>query len=163
MYHLGDRAELASPPTLHECGRSNEISENISRRRQSCRSGSAGSDIVTGSCGGGEWIEKSTRQGNANTARQMEAAHKTALAKGELGIIERPPAPTLKKSAEDSFLPYVASTFSKQPKTKEYYEYGVKCLLGFEKIAAVRLDAITSETIGAYVASRQEMKKRSPR
>jgi len=106
----------------------------------------------------GEWIEKSTRQGNANIARQMEAAHKTALAKGELGIIERQPAPTLKKFAQDSFLPYVASTFSKQPKTKEYYEYGVKCLVAFEKLAAARLDAITSETIGAYVATRQEMK-----
>jgi site-specific recombinase XerD len=105
----------------------------------------------------GQWIEKSTRQGNANTARQMEAAHKTALAKGELGIIERQPAPTLKKFAEDSFLPYIASTFLKQPKTKAYYEYGVKCLLRFQKLAAARLDAITSETIGAYVATRQEM------
>jgi hypothetical protein len=65
----------------------------------------------------------------------MEAAHKTALAKGELGIIERQPAPTLKKFAEDSFLPYIASTFSKKPKTKEYYEYGARCLLAFEKLA----------------------------
>ena len=80
----------------------------------------------------GEWIEKSTYQGNAKVARQMEAAHRTALAKGELGIVERQPAPTLKKFAEDSFLPYIASTFSKKIKTKEYYEYGVKCLLGFE-------------------------------
>ena len=51
-----------------------------------------------------EWIEKSTGQGNANVARQMEAAYRTALAKGELGIVERQPVPTLKKFAEDSFL-----------------------------------------------------------
>jgi integrase len=103
----------------------------------------------------GEWIEKSTRQGNANVARQMEAAHKTALAKGEFGNVERQPAPTLKTFAEKSFLPYIASTFSNEIKTKEYYEYGVKCLVGFEKLATLRLDAITSEAIGAYVAARQ--------
>lgn len=103
----------------------------------------------------GEWIEKTTRQGNANVARQMEAAHKTALAKGELGIVDRQPAPTLKRFAEESFLPYIASKFSNKPNTKEYYEYGVKCLVGFEKLANLRLDAITSDVIGAYVATRQ--------
>lgn len=103
----------------------------------------------------GDWIEKSTGLGNANVARQMEAAYRTALAKGEAGIVERQRAPTLKEFAEDSFLPYIASTCARQPKTKEYYEYGVKCLLGFDKLANERLDSITSETIGAYVAARQ--------
>src|SRR5579863_2142907 len=103
----------------------------------------------------GEWVEKSTGQANANVARQMEAAYRTALAKGELGIVERQPAPTLRAFAEGSFLPYVAATFSKQPKTKEYYEYGVKCLLGFDKLANERLDGITSEKRGSYVAARQ--------
>ncbi len=48
-----------------------------------------GNNIGIDSCGKATWIEKSTRQGNANVARQMEAAHRTALAKGELGIVER--------------------------------------------------------------------------
>jgi hypothetical protein len=43
----------------------------------------------------GEHIQKSTKQGNPRTARQMEAAFKTALAKGEVGITERKPIPTL--------------------------------------------------------------------
>src|ERR1022692_1435037 len=102
-----------------------------------------------------EWVEKSTRQGNANVARQMEAAYRTALAKGEFGIVERQPAPTLRKFAEDCFLPFVASTFGNQKKTKEYYEYGVKCLLGFDGLANERLDSITSEKTGAYIAARQ--------
>src|ERR1035441_7562499 len=97
----------------------------------------------------GEWIEKSTGQGNANVARQIEAAHRTALAKGEHGIVEKQLAPTLKKFAEDSFLPHVATTFAKQPKTKAFYEYGVKCLVGSDKLANERLDCITSEAIGA--------------
>jgi hypothetical protein len=49
----------------------------------------------------------------------------------------------------------VATTFANQPNTKAYYEYGVKCLIGFDKLANERLDRITSETIGAYVATRQ--------
>lgn len=35
----------------------------------------------------GEHIQKSTKQGNPHVARQMEAAHRTALAKGEVGIV----------------------------------------------------------------------------
>lgn len=31
-------------------------------------------------------IQESTKQGNPRVARQMEAAHRTSLAKGELGI-----------------------------------------------------------------------------
>lgn len=31
----------------------------------------------------------------------------------------------------------------------------MRCLLAFEKLATARLDTITSETIGAYVATRQ--------
>ena len=42
----------------------------------------------------GEHIQKSTKQGNPRVARQMEAAHRTALAKGERGIVERKPVPT---------------------------------------------------------------------
>lgn len=105
----------------------------------------------------GQWIEKSTRQGNAKIARQIEAAHKTALAKGEVGLFEQQPTPTLKDFCEDSFLPYIAVTFAKKPKTREYYEYGAKCLLGFEPLANKQLDHITNETIGKYVASRQAL------
>ncbi len=103
----------------------------------------------------GEWVEKSTRQGNKEVARQMEAAYRTGLAKSEFGIVERQPAPTLRRFAEDSFLLFVASTFANQKKTKEYYEYGVKCLLGFDGLADKRLDSITSEGMGAYTAARQ--------
>jgi hypothetical protein len=43
----------------------------------------------------GELVRESTKQGNDKIARQMEAARKTALAKGEVGIREKKPAPTL--------------------------------------------------------------------
>ena len=43
----------------------------------------------------GERIRESTRTGNDKAARQIEAAHRVRLAKGEAGIHERPPMPTL--------------------------------------------------------------------
>ena len=41
----------------------------------------------------GEHVQRSTKQGNPRTARQIEAAYRTALAKGEVGIEERKAAP----------------------------------------------------------------------
>ena len=76
------------------------------------------------------------------------------MAKGELGIVDRKPVPTLREFAENSFLPYVASTFASKPKTEGYYTYGAKSLTSFERLANERLDRITGELHGAYVASR---------
>src|ERR1700722_17378077 len=103
----------------------------------------------------GEAIRESTKQANKRVAEQMEAAHRTALAKGEVGIRDKKPVPTLKEFAELDFLPFVRSTFSAKEKTQRYYEYGVKALLSFEKLATARLDSITTETIGAFVALRR--------
>ena len=102
-----------------------------------------------------ETIRESTKQSNKRIAEQMEAARKTSLAKGEVGIRERKPTPTLRQFAEDDFLPFVRSTFTAKIKTLKYYEYGVKSLLAFAKIADLKLDAITGETIGAFVAKRR--------
>ena len=69
----------------------------------------------------GELVEESTGQGNKEVARQMEAAHRTALAKGDVGIRGKKPVPTLAEFAE-KFLPYVRSIFAAKTKTREYYE-----------------------------------------
>jgi integrase len=102
----------------------------------------------------GEAIRESTKQTNKRTAEQIEATHKTSLAKGEVGLRDRKPAPTLREFALGDFLPFARSTFAAKPKTLRYYEYGVKSLLAFDKLADSRLDAITGETMGAFVASR---------
>src|SRR5215813_12013278 len=82
----------------------------------------------------GEPIRESTKQTNKRVAEQMEAAHKTSFAKGEVGIRDRKPAPTLKDFAEKDFLPFVRSTFSAKPKTRSFYENGVKSLLSHGKL-----------------------------
>ena len=43
----------------------------------------------------GKAVRKSTKQGNDKVARQIEATHRTSLAKGEVGIREKKPIPTL--------------------------------------------------------------------
>ena len=48
----------------------------------------------------GQSVRRSTKQTNKRVAEQMEAAHKTGLAKGEVGIVEKQPAPTLELFAE---------------------------------------------------------------
>ena len=56
----------------------------------------------------GECIRESTKQSNKRVAEQMEAAHRTSMAKGEVGIRERKRAPTLKEFAERDFTPFLA-------------------------------------------------------
>lgn len=103
----------------------------------------------------GEQLRESTKQTNKRVAEQMEAAHRTALAKGEVGIRDKKPVPTLREFAERDFLPFVRSTFAAKVKTRLYYENGVKNLVGFDRLAAERLDAITSDRVSEYVAHRQ--------
>ena len=101
-------------------------------------------------------IRESTKQTNKRAAEQIETAHKTSLAMGEVGIRERKKIPTLRDFATNDFLPYVRSTFVAKVKTKAYYEYGVKSLLAYDKLATEPVDAITSEKVAGYVAKRRE-------
>ena len=104
----------------------------------------------------GEKVRESTKQGNPRVARQIEAAHKTALAKGEVGIRERTPAPTLRVFAERDFRPYVESRFKDKPNTLAYYNFGLKRLLEFTSLANSTLDTITAAKIIAFIAKRRE-------
>src|SRR5437899_12529407 len=103
----------------------------------------------------GELIRESTKQTNKRVAEQMEAAHRTALAKGEVGIRDKRPAPTLKEFAENDFLPFVRSTSKEKPNTVRFYENSVDNLNAYAKLANLRLDTITSDLIGGFVAHRQ--------
>ncbi len=110
----------------------------------------------------GELIRESTKQPNQRIARQMEAAHKASLAKGEVGIRDRKPGPTLKAFAQTDFLPYVEVTFASKLKTRAYYQFGVKSLLGNEALSGKSLDTITSAIVAGYVGKRQEAELRLP-
>ena len=104
----------------------------------------------------GEPVRESTKQSNKRVAEQMEAAHRTSLAKGEVGIRERKSAPSLKDFADRDFKPYIEARFQNKPKTLEYYRTGLKNLNGHGPLAGCRLDAITAERIAGFVAKRPE-------
>lgn len=103
----------------------------------------------------GRAIYKTTRQCNPRVARQMEAAHKTALAKGEVGIRERKPAPALAEFLKSDFLPFIHSQFAAKPKTISYYDYGTKGILNWPELANCWLDEITAEQITSFVGHLQ--------
>src|SRR5947207_8790403 len=88
----------------------------------------------------GVLIRESTKQGNDKVARQMEAAHRTSLAKGEVGIRENKKAPTASEFAEKQFLPWAESTFSAKRKTWLYYRNGVRRLKLYVPLASSALD-----------------------
>jgi len=104
----------------------------------------------------GELVRESTKQGNDRVARQMEAAHRTSLAKGEVGIREKKPAPTLTEFAEKQFIPWAESTFSAKRKTWLYYRNGVRRLKAYTPLASLAVDdKRLGEQVAGYIAHRQ--------
>ena len=102
----------------------------------------------------GEHIQESTKQGNPRVARQMEAAHKTSLAKSEVGIRERKPAPALKDFAQ-RFIDAIQARCAEKPLTGEFYASKLARLLDFEPLAGAKLDCIDESLIESYVQQRR--------
>jgi integrase len=72
----------------------------------------------------GETIRESTKQGNDRKARNIESAHRTALANGLVGIREKKAAPALADFLKNDFLPFVKTKHVAKPGTAEYYADG---------------------------------------
>jgi len=64
----------------------------------------------------GEHFQRSTKQGNPRVARQIEAAFRTALAKGEVGITEKKKIPTFRVAMAD-FLAWSQNEHRARPRT----------------------------------------------
>jgi integrase len=103
----------------------------------------------------GEHIQESSKQGNPRTARQIEAAHKTALAKGEIGLAERKPAPLLKDFAQ-RFIDSIQVRCAEKPRTVEFYGQQLARLLDFEPLASARLSDIDEAIIESFVQNRSQ-------
>jgi integrase len=105
----------------------------------------------------GEAIRESTRQTNQHTARDMESAHRTSLAKGEVGIREKKTVMTLAEFCDDRFEPWAKATFGKSsPKTwLDFYRVGMRAIRNYRSLASLRLNEITSERAAEFAAYRQ--------
>jgi integrase len=103
----------------------------------------------------GKLVRESTKQGNDKVARQMESAHRTSLAKGEVGIREKKVAPTLKEFCSKRVEPWAKARFETAcPKNWTWYRTGIRALTGYKPIADARLDEITGEVASDFAAHR---------
>ena len=101
----------------------------------------------------GELVRESTKQGNDKVARQMEAAHRTSLAKGEVGIREKKVIPTLKSFCIGRVEPWAKSTFEQaSPKTWLWYGFGIGSLKKSATLANLKLDEIGPELVAEYAS-----------
>ena len=99
-------------------------------------------------------VRGSTKQGNKRLARQMEAAHKTSLAKGEVGIREKKPAVTLADFCRKRFAPWAESSSSLKT-WRDFYRVGLMAIQAYSPLASLTLDAITTERIADFASHRQ--------
>jgi len=102
-------------------------------------------------------VRESTKQGNDKVARQMEAAHKTSLAKGEVGIREKKAVPTLAEFCRKRFAPWAESTSSLKT-WRDFYRVGLLAIQAYSPLATLTLDAITTERIADFASHRQAQK-----
>jgi integrase len=103
----------------------------------------------------GKKVQRSTKQGNPRVARQIEAAHRTALAKEEVGITapEMVLMPTF-KSAMQNFLDWSKNEHVEHPATHRRYRVSsVALLLHFKDMP---LDKITADEVECYKMERRK-------
>jgi site-specific recombinase XerD len=102
----------------------------------------------------GERIQESTKQAKRSAARDIQAAMRTALAKGEVGIVERKPVPTLRAFGQ-RFVEYITVRCAVKPHTVSFYAKKLARLLEFEPLASARLNKIDEALIESYVQDRR--------
>ena len=102
----------------------------------------------------GQQTRESTKQGNKRIAEQIEAARKTQLAKGEVGIETRAKSPTLREFGE-RFMSAIEVRSAEKPRTVSFYREKFSRLLEWHPLANARLDKIDEALIEAYVQERR--------
>src|SRR5262249_11430922 len=97
----------------------------------------------------GARIQQSAQTGNKEAARQIEAAHRVRLAKGEAGIVERPPAPLFKEFAP-RFEQAIETLCKDKDATVAFYKRKLGALLRYDPIASTPLDRIDEAAIQVF-------------
>lgn len=81
----------------------------------------------------------------------MEAAHRTSLAKGLVGLRDKKPPASLKEFLCNDFRPYVEGTYSTRVNTLRSYRQTIKSLLASD-LAGRGIDTITSQDASLFAA-----------
>jgi integrase len=96
-----------------------------------------------------------TKQPNRRTAEDLEAAHKTRLAKGEAGLRDSRDVPTLKQF-EPRFKAAIEARSSEKPSTVRFYGEKMASLIAFSPMGNARLDRIDEAMIERWVQYRRK-------
>ena len=106
----------------------------------------------------GKLVRESTKQGNDKVARNMESAHRTSLAKGEVGLRDKKTTPTLNSFLTSASRPWAKTRFeSNVPETWHWYRTAMRAILKYKPLASTPLDKITSERISEFAGHRQAL------
>jgi integrase len=108
----------------------------------------------------GKLIRESTKQGNDKIARQMESAHRTSLAKGEVGIRNKKPVPTLREFVNGRIDLWARATFETNSRDTyvRWFRPGYRAICSYLPLASRRLDEITGEHFADFASHRQSQK-----
>lgn len=106
----------------------------------------------------GEQFRESTKQTNKRVAEQIEAARKTGLAKGDVGIRDRAPVPTLADFIKRDFQPHVEARFADKPSTLSYYRVQLGHLTGHAALAGAKLNEVSGEMIASFIEKQRQAK-----
>ena len=99
----------------------------------------------------GEIIRESTKQGNDKKARNIESAHRTALANGLVGIREKKASPSLEDFLKKDFEPFVEAKHTDKPATAEYYKDGANMVRKCD-FASLPMDKISDQHAQQFAA-----------
>ena len=104
----------------------------------------------------GEMIRESAKTGNKRTAEQIEAARKTQLAKGEVGIRDRAPVPTFAEFTKRDLVPHIEARFAEKSSTRAYYQVQLGHLTAYSALAGTRLSDISSEVVAGFIETQRQ-------
>jgi integrase len=107
----------------------------------------------------GAAVRESTKQTNKRVAEQMEAAHRTALAKGEVGIRDKKPAPSFTLLCEE-FLRWIGIQKSERAATIRFYGDMVRSLLNYEPFRNLSIDKIDRSAIESFIEWRRGCRRK---
>lgn len=106
----------------------------------------------------GRRVRESTNTTNKQAAKDIEAAKRIELAKGEAGIAEKGPMPTVAEYSVP-FKEQMESEHAKKKKTLSYYTNGLRGLALYKPLQKAKLDKV-EQVIDNFIAFRRVMKKR---
>ena len=103
----------------------------------------------------GRLIQRPSKVKNKRDAERIEAAYRTLLANGDVGLEDQTPAPTLREFAQQ-FIDFVQTRHANKPETVKFYANRLKRLLEWEPMREARLDRIDEGLIERYIGVRRK-------